>query len=122
MGALSLVVAVGVLIGFGTTPAVADDPVFPTWGQVQAAKANAAAKAAEVKKIAGIIATLQAQAAAAGKAALVAGEVYLEAKDALASATATADKLSSQAKKASATITAAAKAACTPLPILLRFP
>jgi peptidoglycan DL-endopeptidase CwlO len=102
MGALSLVVAVGVLIGLGTTAASADDPVFPTWAQVQAAKASAAAKAAEVKKIAGIIATLQAQAAAAGKAALVAGEVYLEAKDALASATTTASKLTSQAKKASA--------------------
>jgi cell wall-associated NlpC family hydrolase len=110
-GALSLVVAVGVLIGFGTGPAVADDPVFPTWGQVQAAKANAAAKAAEVKKIAGIIATLQAQAAAAGKAALVAGEVYLEAKDALATATATADKLSSQAKSARAKAKASSREA-----------
>ena len=111
MRALSLVVAVGVLIGLGTTAASADDPVFPTWGQVQAAKANAAAKAAEVKKIAGIIATLQSQAAAAGKAALVAGEVYLEAKDALASATATATKLSSQAKKASAKAKASSREA-----------
>lgn len=102
MGALSLVVAVGVLVGAGTTPAFADDPVFPTWPQVQAAKASAAAKAAEVKKIAGIIATLQAKAAAAGKAALQAGEVYLQAKDALATATTTAHRLSAQAKSAKA--------------------
>jgi peptidoglycan DL-endopeptidase CwlO len=111
MRALSLVVAVGVLIGLGATAASADDPVFPTWAQVQAAKANAAAKAAEVKKIAGIIATLQAQAAAAGKVALEAGEVYLEAKDALASATSTADKLSSQAKKANAKAKASSREA-----------
>ena len=101
MGALSLVVAVGVILGVGITPASADDPVFPTWAQVQAAKASAAATAAEVKNIAGIIATLQAQAAATGKVALQAGEVYLEAKDALTTATATAEKLSAQAKLAS---------------------
>src|ERR1700733_8539220 len=91
MGALSLVVAATVLFGAGTTRAFADDPVFPTWAEVQAAKASAAAKAAEVKKIQGIIATLQSQAAAAGKVALVAGEEYLLAKNSLSSATATAN-------------------------------
>ncbi|HEY1532355.1 MAG TPA: NlpC/P60 family protein [Galbitalea sp.] len=99
-GALSLVVAVAALVALGTTPASADDPVFPTWAQVLAAKASASAKAAEVKKIQGIIGTLQAQAAAAGKIALQDGEVYLEAKDSLTSATETANKLSAQAKKA----------------------
>jgi cell wall-associated NlpC family hydrolase len=111
MGALSLVVAIGVLIGLGTAPASADDPVFPTWAQVQAAKASAAAKAAEVKKIAAVIATLQAQAAAAGKIALEDGELYLEAKDALASATATANKLSAQAKSANAKAKASSREA-----------
>jgi peptidoglycan DL-endopeptidase CwlO len=111
MGALSLVVAVGILVGFGTTAASADDPVFPTWAQVQAAKASAAAKAAEVKKLSGIIATLQAQAAAAGKVALQAGEVYLEAKDALASATTSANKLSAQAKSAAAKAKASSREA-----------
>ena len=102
MGALSLAVAATVLFGAGTTSAFADDPVFPTWAEVQAAKASAAAKAAEVKKIQGIIATLQAQDAAAGKVALVAGEEYLQAKNSLASATATASKLAAQAKSANA--------------------
>jgi cell wall-associated NlpC family hydrolase len=111
MGALSLVVAVGVLVGIGTAPASADDPVFPTWAEVQAAKASAAAKAAEVKKIAAVIATLQAEAAAAGKVALEDGEVYLEAKDALASATAAANKLAAQAKSAKAKAKASSREA-----------
>jgi cell wall-associated NlpC family hydrolase len=98
--ALPAVVAATLLVGLGITPAFADDPTFPTWAQVQAAKANASAKAAEVKKIAGLIATLQDQAAATGKVALVDGELYLEAKDALAGATATAKKLQAQATEA----------------------
>jgi peptidoglycan DL-endopeptidase CwlO len=111
VGALSLAVAVGLLVGLGTTSASADDPVFPTWAEVLAARANAASKAAEVKKIQGIIGTLQAQAAAAGKIALIDGELYLEAKDSLASATATADKLSAQAKSAAAKAKASASEA-----------
>jgi cell wall-associated NlpC family hydrolase len=99
-GALSIVVAGGLLMGFGTTAASADDPTFPTWAQVEAAKASAAAKAAEVKKIQALIGTLQAQAAAAGKVALVDGELYLQAKEALASATATATKLRAQSTAA----------------------
>jgi cell wall-associated NlpC family hydrolase len=100
--ALSLVVAVGILVGFGTTAASADDPVFPTWAQVEAAKASAAAKAAEVAKLSGLIGTLQSQAAAAGKVALEAGETYLETKNALDTATETASKLALQAKTAKA--------------------
>jgi cell wall-associated NlpC family hydrolase len=99
-GALSIVLAGGLLMGLGTTAASADDPTFPTWAQVEAAKASAAAKAAEVKKIQALIGTLQAQAAAAGKVALVDGELYLQAKDALASATATATKLRAQSTAA----------------------
>ena len=109
--ALPVVVAVALLAGLGATPASADDPTFPTWAQVQAAKANAAAKAAEVKKIQGLIGTLQAQAAAAGKVALVDGELYLEAKDALASATATAKKLQAQATAAKNKATASSREA-----------
>jgi peptidoglycan DL-endopeptidase CwlO len=104
--ALSAVIAGGLLMGLGTTAASADDPTFPTWAQVQAAKASAAAKAAEVKKIQGLIGTLQAQAAAAGKVALVDGELYLQAKDALADATATAKKLQTQATSANKKATA----------------
>jgi peptidoglycan DL-endopeptidase CwlO len=100
VGALSLAVAIGLLVGVGTTTAFADNPVYPSWAEVLAAKASASAKAAEIKKLSGLISTLQAQAAAAGKVALQAGETYLEAKDALASATTTASKLSAQAKAA----------------------
>jgi cell wall-associated NlpC family hydrolase len=109
--ALPTIVAVALLVGVGTTSASADDPTFPTWAQVQAAKANAAAKAAEVKKIQSLIGTLQAQAAAAGKVALVDGELYLEAKDALASATATAKKLQAQATAAKNKATASSREA-----------
>jgi peptidoglycan DL-endopeptidase CwlO len=106
IGALSLVVAVGLLVGFGTTSASADDPVYPTWAQVLAAKASAATKSAEIKKLTGLIGSLQAQAAAAGKVALQDGEAYLEAKDALASASARVTTLSAQAKAAQKKATA----------------
>jgi cell wall-associated NlpC family hydrolase len=109
--ALSLVVAVGMLGGFGATAASAADPTFPTWAQVEAAKASAAAKAAEVAKLSGLIATLQAQAAASGKVALEAGETYLEAKNALATATATVNKLALQAKAAKAKAAASSREA-----------
>ena len=109
--ALSLVVAVGMLGGFGATAASAADPTFPTWAQVEAAKASAAAKAAEVAKLSGLVATLQAQAAASGKVALEAGETYLEAKNALATATATANKLALQAKAAKAKAAASSREA-----------
>ena len=105
-GALSVIVAGGLVVGLGASAASADDPTFPTWAQVQAAKASAAAKTAEIKKITGLIATLQDQAAAAGKVALVDGELYLQAKNALATATATATKLKAEsdaAKKKAAT-------------------
>ena len=110
-GALSLAVAVGMLIGVSTATASADDPTFPTWAQVQAAKANAATKAAEVAKLAGLISTLQAQAAASGKVALQAGEAYLEANNALTTATATANKLASQAKVAKSKAAASSREA-----------
>jgi cell wall-associated NlpC family hydrolase len=108
---LTVVVAVALLVGLGAAPASADNPAFPTWAQVQAAKATAAAKAAEVKKIQGLIGTLQAQAAAAGKVALIDGELYLEAKDALDSATATAKKLQAQATAAKSKATESSREA-----------
>jgi cell wall-associated NlpC family hydrolase len=110
-GALSLAVAVGLVAGLGATSASADDPTFPTWAQVEAAKGNAAAKAAEIKKLAGLIGTLQTQAAAAGKAALQADEAYLEAENALTAATATAKTLGTQAKAAKARATASSREA-----------
>ncbi len=99
-GAISLSVAVVLLVGLGGSAASADDPTFPSWADVLQAEQNAAAKKAEITKITGLIGTLQAQSAAAGKVALIAGEQYLQAKDALDSATQTADKLAAQSTTA----------------------
>jgi cell wall-associated NlpC family hydrolase len=92
--ALVIALAVG-------SPAVAA-PSYPTWSDVQKAQANVTAKKAEVTKLNTLIAGLQASAAAKGKVALQAGEVYLEAKDALADATATATKLDARESAAKA--------------------
>jgi peptidoglycan DL-endopeptidase CwlO len=100
VGALSLVVAAGLLVGLGTTTASADNPTFPSWADVLNAERNAATKQAEIKTITALIGTLQDQAAAAGKVALEDGELYLEAKDALSTATAAADKIEAQATAA----------------------
>jgi peptidoglycan DL-endopeptidase CwlO len=107
---LGIAVAASVVSG-APSVASAADPTFPTWAQVQAAQSSAAAKAAEIKKLTGLIGTLQAQAAAAGKIALQAGEAYLEANNALTTATATANKLAVQAKAAKAKATASSREA-----------
>jgi cell wall-associated NlpC family hydrolase len=107
---LGIMVAASVVSG-SPSAASAADPTFPTWAQVQAAQSSAAAKAAEIKKLTGLIGTLQAQAAAAGKVALQAGEAYLEANNALTTATATASKLAAQAKVAKAKAIASSREA-----------
>jgi cell wall-associated NlpC family hydrolase len=110
-GALTITLTVGLLVGLGTTAASAANPTFPTWAQVQAAQGNAAAKAAEITHLTGSISVVQNQAAAAGKVALQADETYLEAKNALSTATATAGKLSVQAKAAKAKAAASSREA-----------
>jgi peptidoglycan DL-endopeptidase CwlO len=84
-------------VGLGTTaPAVAATK-YPSWSDVQKAEANVTTKNAEIKKITTLVSSLQNASAAAGKVALISGEQYLEAKNALAAATTTAHNLSSQA-------------------------
>src|SRR5579859_3299267 len=66
--------------------AVADDgpPTgFPSWADVQAAKANVDAAQAEVTKISGLLASVQAAAADASAKAVTAGAVYAKAAQAV---------------------------------------
>jgi cell wall-associated NlpC family hydrolase len=100
VGALALSVAVLLLVALGAVPASATDPTFPTWADVLRAEKNAAAKKAEIAKITALIGTLQAQSAGAGKTALQAGESYDEAKNALSTATAIAQRVEHQASVA----------------------
>ncbi|MBW8872334.1 MAG: hypothetical protein JF618_09300, partial [Leifsonia sp.] len=75
---------------------------YPTWGDVQRAKASQAAKQAEVNKIQGILKQLSVQADALGKVAEQKAELFNQATAALAAATKKTDKLQSQADAASA--------------------
>src|ERR1700710_1353358 len=90
VGCAVVATALAITLAIGA-PATAA-PTFPSWGDVQKAAQNVATKQAEITKLSGYIAGLQSQAAAQGKLALQAGEVYLQAKSALDAATAKADK------------------------------
>jgi peptidoglycan DL-endopeptidase CwlO len=59
---------------------------YPTWSEVQKAKSNAKAKAAEVKKIQGVLSSLQQKAEQLGQAAIVAAAKAQRADDELKSA------------------------------------
>ena len=107
--AIAIVAATG--FAAATTSAAATDPTFPTWAQVEAAMRNAAAKKAEVKKIAALVGSLQNQSAAAGKIALERGEEYNQAKSALDAATSAAEQLTSQANAAKARAAVSARTA-----------
>ncbi|MFC5502100.1 C40 family peptidase [Lysinimonas soli] len=93
--------ALGLVAG-SPTLAFAAKTDYPSWQDVQAAKANQAAKQAEITKIQGILNGLEAQAAALGKVALEKGELYNQARDALDAATKKTDRLKSQADAAQA--------------------
>jgi len=75
---------------------------YPTWGDVQRAKASQAAKQAEVTKIQGILNQLSVQADALGKVAEQKAELFNQATTALAAATKKTAKLQSQADAAAA--------------------
>ena len=83
----------------GAAPAVADTS-YPSWDDVQAAKANAAAAQAEVDSINALLANLQTAANAAGDLAVKRAGEYGAAEAALQAATRKADDLSSQATAA----------------------
>ena len=82
-GALGVVGAVtigAVAASFVAPPAVADDAEYPTWNEVQRAKADRAAAEAEGARIALLLADLQDRADAAGRTAAIAAERYHRAR------------------------------------------
>jgi peptidoglycan DL-endopeptidase CwlO len=100
--ALAIAAGFALAISSGTAAIAAPSVDFPSWGDVQKAKANQAAKQAEVTKIQGILTQLSAQADALGKVAEQKTELSNQANAALDAATKKTDKLQSQADAAQA--------------------
>jgi len=103
--ASALAIAAGLIMVVGSGSVASAAPNirsvdYPTWGDVQRAKANQAAKQAEVAKIQGILNQLSTQADALGKIAEQKAELSNQANAALATATKKTDRLQSQAKAA----------------------
>lgn len=98
---------VGALVAPVVTAAPASATDYPTWQDVQKAKGNADAKAAEVKKVQAALQSAQADAAAKSQTALDASAKATKAEADLSEATQTATSLQSQADEASATATRA---------------
>jgi len=103
--ALSFAAGLALVAGSGTA-AVAAPAVrtvdYPSWGDVQKAKANQAAKQAEVTKIQGILNQLSTQADALGKVAEQKAELSNQANIALTAAAKKTEKIQSQADAAAA--------------------
>ena len=78
--------------------ATADD--YPSWADVQAAKASQAATAAEVTRINDFITQLTAESARLGKETIEKAAVYTTAQNQADAATARADRLTAEAQKA----------------------
>lgn len=75
-------------------------PDYPSWDEVEQARANEAAAAAKIEEIEGILIRLEAEAAELNRAALELGEDYAIAQTELDAATAKLDKLKNQADAA----------------------
>jgi cell wall-associated NlpC family hydrolase len=75
-------------------------PDYPTWEDVQKAKRNQAATAAEIDRIEGILIALESKAAELGRVAQVKAEEYAQARDALEAATQKVDRLGVRADAA----------------------
>lgn len=75
---------------------------YPSWEDVREARDSEAGTAAEIEKITGLLASLQAEAESLGNAAVASAAEYAVADAALKSATARADALSVQADEANA--------------------
>ncbi len=100
--ALAIAAGFALAIGSGTAAIAAPSIDYPSWGDVQKAKANQAAKQAEVIKIQGILNQLSVQADALGKVAEQKAELSNQANAALDAATKKTGKLQSQADAAQA--------------------
>jgi murein DD-endopeptidase MepM/ murein hydrolase activator NlpD len=94
-GALGVVALSAFGIGSGVNAAYAAS--YPSWDDVQRAKRNEAAKAAEVSRIEGLIQSLKQRVAETQAAAEAAGNEFYEAQQAYFAAIAEADALQAQA-------------------------
>ena len=83
--------------GVGTGVSAAHAASYPSWDDVQRAKGNQAAKAAEVSRIEGLIQSLTQKVAETQAAAEAAGDEYFEAQQEYFGAIAKAEELQSQA-------------------------
>src|SRR5690606_37565887 len=99
IGALSVAALSAFGIGSGVTAAYAAS--YPSWDDVQRAKNNEAAKAAEVSRIQGLIQSLKQRVAETQAAAEAAGNEYYEAQQAYFGAIAEAESLQAQADEQS---------------------
>lgn len=95
LGALSVVSLAAFGIGSGVSAAQAAS--YPSWDDVQRAKNNEAAKAAEVQRIQGLIQALTQKVADTQAAAQVASDEFYVAQQTYFDAIATADRLQAQA-------------------------
>lgn len=105
-GALGVVGAVtigAVTATFIAPAALADDPQFPSWNEVQRAKADRSAAEAESAKLTALIGGLQDTADAAGRTASIAAEAFHRAKLAEDAARARHVSLAARADVAAAT-------------------
>lgn len=95
-------------------------PDYPTWQDVQNAKRNQAATAAEIDRIEGILVALENKAAELGKIALIKGEEYAVAFDAVAAATQKVERLNDRAQEAEDRADESAKRAAQLIAMLAR--
>ena len=108
--ALTVVVSASLLLTLGiASPAVADD--YPSWDDVQNARASEAATAAAIDDIEGFLVSLEQKAAALGRTAQAKGEEYNVAREQLDVASGKADRLTAQARDARARATASSRRA-----------
>ncbi len=93
-------VAIAVTSSTAAVAVRADD--YPTWDEVEAARADQASAQAEIARIEGILIRLEQEAQQLGTEALVAGEAYARAQDDLADATARLERIREQSAAAQA--------------------
>lgn len=103
-----VVVAIAGLISGVVVTQSASATDYPSWADVENARANESAKAAQISKIQGLIATLQAETDAAMAEAIKKGEEYGVAMEKFGAAEQTAVQLENQATKSQAEADAAA--------------
>jgi murein DD-endopeptidase MepM/ murein hydrolase activator NlpD len=95
------VLVTGAVVGSANSPAWAID--YPSWEDVQAARANQAASQVQVTEIQALLAQLETELAAAQADAEAKGTAYQEAEQAYFEATVKADELRAKADAAEAT-------------------